>query len=284
MMDNGHGTISAMQVRDLRVPHGSLAVWALGQQGYLFKGGNHVLVIDPYLSNSVEEQAGDASGSLARLVPIPIRPEELSMVTLVLVSHHHADHADPETLRLLLAAAPGARFMSSYKARDELHAFGVDVRRAEVPRVDQRVRIGDGCWVTAIPSAHYEQEPDAAGNPAYLGFVIELNGVVVYHSGDSIVYPGLIERLSAQPIDLMCVPINGRDWFREQQEIVGNFDYREAAELTAAVAARVLIPGHNDMFAVNRINPAYLLDYLQAHHPGQRFKFMQSGELYYYVS
>jgi L-ascorbate metabolism protein UlaG (beta-lactamase superfamily) len=60
-------------------------------------------------------------------------------------------------------------------------------------------------------------------------------------------------------------------------------DYREAAELAAAVGATVLLPGHNDMFAGNRINPAYLLDYLATHHPGQRVHFLKAGELYYYA-
>lgn len=273
----------AGQVRSLQVDDGHLAVWALGQQGYLFKGGNRVVVIDPYLSNDIQESGGGASEAVARLIPIPVQPWELTMADVVLATHHHPDHADPRTLGPLLEAAPEARLVTSYRARNELRAAGLDVSRAEAPPVGEAVDYGGGLSITAIPSAHYEQEPDAEGNPAYLGFIMNFGGVTVYHSGDTIIYPSLIERLKEHEIDLMCLPINGRDWFREQGGIVGNMDYREAAELTVAAGGRVLLPGHNDMFAGNRVNPAHLLDYLQANHPRQRVHFLKSGELYYYV-
>lgn len=272
----------AEQVRQLEVAEGHLAVWALGQHGFLLKGGQTTVVIDPYLSNSVEETTNDPA--LARLVPIVIAPFELDMVDVILVTHHHIDHCDPQTLGPALEAAPQARLLTSYKGRDELAGQGFDTGRIEVAAVDQPIACAPNLTVTAIPAAHYEHEPDAEGRPAYLGFLITLNGVTLYHSGDTIVYPGLVERLQREQIDLMCLPINGRDWFREQQELVGNMDYREAAELTTAVEAEVLLPAHNDMFRGNRINPAYLLDYAATHHPRLRIHFLQAGELYYYVA
>jgi L-ascorbate metabolism protein UlaG (beta-lactamase superfamily) len=271
-------TSIAPQIRALVVPQGHLAVWALGQQGYILKGGDRVVVIDPYLSNYVEEV-----GNIARQVPIPVDPAELDMVDLVLATHAHADHCDPRTLGPLLKASPSARLMTSYKGRDTLSEYGFDMARIQVPPVGRGVEVGNVLSVTAIPSAHYTQEPDSEGKPAYLGFIIALNGVTLYHCGDSVIYPGLLDELKMYGIDIACLPINGRDWFREQQDLVGNMDYREAAELAAAAGVKVLLPGHNDMFAGNRINPAYLLDYLQANHPRQRFHFLQAGELYYYA-
>lgn len=273
----------AEQVRSLEVGYGHLAVWALGQQGYLFKGGRHTVVIDPYLSNYLEEITPEPPGAFARLVPIVVRPEELDMVTVVLSTHRHADHCDRSTLLPISQAAPNARFLTSYTARDKLVKAGLESARIEVPPVDEAVQCGEGLTITAIPSAHYEFEPDAARNPAYLGFIINLNGVTVYHCGDSIIYDGLLARLKQQEIDIMCLPINGRDWFREELDLTGNMDYREAAELAARAGARVLLPGHNDMFAGNRINPAYLVDYLETHHPQQRVHFLRAGELYYFA-
>jgi L-ascorbate 6-phosphate lactonase len=284
MMHESEQISFAEQVRSLDVGQGHLAVWALGQQGYIFKGGGHVVVIDPYLSNYVEEiSPPEPRGAFARLVPIVVRPEELDMVTVALSTHHHADHCDPRTLIPLLKAAPNARLLASYRARDALVKSGVDAARIEVPHIDEAIHCGGGLTITAIPSAHYEFEPDRPGNPAYLGFIVSLNGVMVYHCGDSVIYDGLLARLKEQQIDIMCLPINGRDWFREQQGLVGNMDYREAAELAFQAGARVLLPGHNDMFAVNRINPAYLVDYVETHHPQQRVHFLRAGELYYFV-
>jgi L-ascorbate 6-phosphate lactonase len=279
---NGKSTL-ARQVRELEVPYGHLALWALGQQGYILKGGRHVVVIDPYLSNYVEEIVPNQMGFFARQVPIVVPPEELDMATLALATHQHADHCDPQTLHPLMRASKDASLVTSYKAKETLSQERFDTGRISVPPIGEAVEYGDGLTVTAIPSAHYRHEPDEHGNPAYLGFVINLNGVTLYHCGDTIIYPGLIERLKEQEIDIACLPINGRDWFREQHDLTGNLDYREAAELAVAAGVQVLIPGHNDMFAANRINPAYLLDYLQAHHPTQRVHFLQAGELYYYV-
>src|SRR5438067_1461930 len=132
----------AGQVRGLGVPYGHLAVWALGQLGYLLKGGDRVVVIDPYLSNYVEELTGDSPGELARQVPIVIRPGELDMVDVALSTHHHADHCDPRTLIPLLQAAPRARVLASYTGRDLLVELGVDPKRITVPAIGESVDYG----------------------------------------------------------------------------------------------------------------------------------------------
>ena len=62
--------------------------------------------------------------------------------------------------------------------------------------------------------------------------MIEWNDVTVYHAGDTVVYDGLIETLSAWDIDVALLPINGRDYFRTQRGIIGNTDFRETARLT----------------------------------------------------
>jgi L-ascorbate metabolism protein UlaG (beta-lactamase superfamily) len=282
--ESGPGPTSiAVQVQSLLVSPGHVAVWALGQHGYLLKGGERVVAIDPYLSNYVEETSGAATGALARQVPVVVRPDELGMVDTLLVTHHHADHCDPQTILPLAGAARDLRVLTSYKAREALLDAGLDWARIEVPAIDREVRFGENISVTAVPSAHYDFEPDDHGNPAYLGFIVRLNRVALYHSGDTVIYPGLVERLQDAEVDIACLPINGRDWFREQEGLVGNMDYREAADLAGVTGVKVLLPSHNDMFAGNRINPSYLLDYLSSRYPQQRVHFLQAGELYYYA-
>lgn len=271
------------QLEALSPPAGHLAVWALGQAGYLLKGGDSVVVIDPYLSNALEEAGSAPPGTLERQVPIVVAPEALTAVTALLCTHDHGDHCDPRTLGPLLAASPQARVLASYRAAATIEGLGCAPERIAVPAAGEPLVIAANLTLTAVPAAHYEHEPDAAGNPAYLGFLLDFNGVRLYHSGDTVIYPGLLERLRGRPIDLCCLPINGRDWFREQRGLVGNLDYREAADLAAALGAEVLLPNHNDLFRGNRINPATLLDYLTVHHPRQRAHFLQAGELYYFA-
>lgn len=272
-----------LQLTNLHVPAGHLAVWALGQHGYLLKGAGRVIVIDPYLTGEVEPFDARQTTGFKRQVPIVVAPQALAGVDEVLISHHHSDHCDPGTLLPLMAASPQARVWASHTSRDLLARAGADLQRVTVPAVDEPIELGPGLSLTALPAAHYGHEPDAAGNPAYLGFLLELGGVCFYHSGDTILFDGLIERLKTHAIDIACLPINGRDGFRERQGLTGNLDFREAIELTAEVGARVLIPSHNDLFAGNRVNPAYLIDYAWTRLPGQRIHMLQAGELYYYV-
>src|SRR3546814_2550991 len=85
-----------------------IPVQLLGQSGCRlgFQGGT--VYLDPYLSNSVQEL--DAP-DLARLLPIPCRPEQITDADWVLITHEHIDHCDPHTLPQLAAASPTARFM-----------------------------------------------------------------------------------------------------------------------------------------------------------------------------
>src|SRR5690606_38665190 len=100
------------QLARLRPPTGHLAVWALGQAGYVLKGGDTVAVIDPYLSDALEPAGYGSGRALARQVPIVVAPGALRGVAAVLVTHEHADHCDPQTLGPLLGASPGAMVLA----------------------------------------------------------------------------------------------------------------------------------------------------------------------------
>jgi L-ascorbate metabolism protein UlaG (beta-lactamase superfamily) len=93
----------------------------------------------------------------------------------------------------------------------------------------------------------------------YLGYVIELGGVRVYHSGDCLWWPGQERVLRDLGVHVALLPINGRDPIREAENIVGNMDHREAALLAAAAGVELLVPMHWDMFDGNRGFPDQLV-------------------------
>ncbi len=114
--------------------------------------------------------------------------------------------------------------------------------------------------------------------------MIEWNGVTLYHSGDTVMYAGYVETLRALPKpDVALLPINGRDWFREQQQLVGNFHPVEAVQLTELMGWELLIPLHNDLFAGNSVSWTQFAAAVERFAPRQRFKRLQPGELLYYV-
>lgn len=273
------------RIEQLVVPYGQLALWSLGQSGFVIKGGSTIAYIDPYLSDS-----GAAIGA-SRRFPIPIDPTTIQHADLVFATHEHLDHADGPTLGPLMAASPQATLITSPQGREIALQADVSAERVIVPRVGERVEMS-GLTYTAIPAAHgssalagprYVYEDDGEGHARWMGFLISCNGVTLYHSGDTILIPELLTALQGQMIDIAILPINGRDFFREQKEIVGNLWPGEAIELAVAIKARVLIGCHNDLFDGNRVNPGLLFDELDRHAPWQRCHLLQPGELYLYA-
>lgn len=261
----------------LVVPPGQLALWALGQAGFVIKGGETIAYIDPYLSDSIA-----ALGGPPRRFPIPLEPATVRHAEVVFATHEHMDHADGPTLGPLLAASPQAKLVTSPQGREIALQAGVSAERIIVPRIGERVTLG-ALTYTAIPAAHYTYEVDDASHARWMGFLITCNGVTLYHAGDTLLWPELLAALNGQRIDLALLPINGRDFFREQQGLIGNLWPREAVELAVTLEARVLIGIHNDLFDGNRVNPGLLFDELDRYAPWQRCHLLQPGELYLYA-
>ncbi|HSK82940.1 MAG TPA: MBL fold metallo-hydrolase [Rubrobacter sp.] len=137
--------------------------------------------------------------------------------------------------------------------------------------------------ITAVPSSHTELEHDPERGYPYQGYVIEWNGVTVYHAGDTVVYDGLIETLSAWDIDVAFVPINGRDYFRTRRGIVGNTDLRETAALTETLDIGLIVPTHYDLIEGNTVDPGHFVSHLYSLNPMRPQKLLRPGELLYFV-
>jgi L-ascorbate metabolism protein UlaG (beta-lactamase superfamily) len=255
----------------------ALAFWGLGQVGVAFKGPTGILYVDPYLTDSDGE-----GGRLERSFPPPLEPEEVTSASAVLLTHDHIDHTDPETLLPLASASPEARFICPSTSRDTLEEAGLDRDRITVPEVGEPLEVA-GATATAVPSAHTELERDPEGGYPYLGYVIEWNGVTLYHAGDTVIYDGLIETLGRWEIDVAFVPINGRDFFRTREGIVGNMDYREVAHLAEELDFGLVVPTHYDLFAFNAVDPGYFVSYLYSLNHERRHKLLRPGELLHFV-
>ena len=72
------------EIRAFPVEKRSVAMWWLGQNGYIFKTPEGTLLsTDMYLTDSCAPLGADAGMDLARRVPVLIRPEELDVDLLV---------------------------------------------------------------------------------------------------------------------------------------------------------------------------------------------------------
>ncbi|MCP5111353.1 MAG: MBL fold metallo-hydrolase, partial [bacterium] len=120
------------------------------------------------------------------------------------------------------------------------------------------LRVSDALEVRILPAAHEELMVNARGEHHFLGFLLRLNGFTLYHSGDTVVYDGLVERLRQEPVDLALLPVNGRSEHLRTRGVPGNMTFAEAVDLCRATGIGTMIPHHFGMFAFNTADPAEL--------------------------
>jgi L-ascorbate 6-phosphate lactonase len=254
-------------------PAGTLAVWWLGQSGFVFKSRRGMLAVDLYLSEHLTRKYEGTTRPHVRMTRSPIEGHELAGLDVVLVSHKHSDHCDPETLPGVMAGSQAVLVLPE-SIRD--HALMLGLPGDRLVGVDAGDSIERaGFRVHAVASAHEGLDTDSAGRHLYLGYVIESEGLRLYHSGDSLAYPGLAEALGDDPFDVLFLPINGRDPARG---VPGNMSAAEAVELAAQVRPRFLVPHHYDMFKFNTVPVAGFLAEAGRLPEGIRPRVLSCGE------
>ena len=165
---------------------GTLHVWWLGQSGFLLKSRTGLLAIDLYLSDHLTAKYAATDRPHVRMTRAPLQGSDLHKVDLVLASHKHSDHLDPGTLPDLMESS-SAILVIPEAIRE--HALGLGLAEKRLVGLDAGDRIEKaGFSIRAIPSAHESLDTDDHGRHLYLGFVIESEGLRLYHSGDSVVY------------------------------------------------------------------------------------------------
>jgi L-ascorbate metabolism protein UlaG (beta-lactamase superfamily) len=228
---------------------GSIAIWWLGQSGFLVKSNEAMILIDPYLSEHLTAKYADSPRPHIRMTRAPLRGGELSGIDALLASHKHSDHLDPASIPDLLRYSPRAPLILPASIAAHAESLGIPAARIR-GMVAGEVVEARGFSIRAIPSAHEGLDTDQANRHLYLGFVIEIGGFRLYHSGDSVVYDGLADWIGAADIDVMFLPINGRDPARG---VAGNMNAVEAVALANQVRPRFVVPHHYDMFTFNTV-------------------------------
>lgn len=243
------------QISRQAIPASAVGVWWLGQSSLVLKTDALTIYVDPYL------QVADR-----RLMPPAFAPDAVTNADLVLLTHDHLDHIDPNTLPGLAMASPNARFVAPRPVVERVAEL-VGANERVVPAVADTPLTEQGIAIIPIPAKHEEFDEDPTLGYPYLGYVLRLPGVTIYNAGDTIPYAGLVERLQPLAIDLAFIPINGRDYFRTSIGILGNCDYREAVELALAIGVDTVVPVHYGMFAGNTVPPGYFATYLAQRAP-----------------
>ncbi len=287
----GVGKEIIADVEGFTPPPGIVAIWFIGQAGFIIKfSSGTVCYLDPWLS--------DLPGG-PRAYPIPLDPNLIINCDILFTSHDHGDHIDVDADPIIMRQSPRATWIAPRGAEAFMRRLGSAEERTTLLTGDDRVTVRD-VRITAIPSTHYgffseerytpaeeawyatipaRLPPERRGTERFLGFVLECDGVTIYHAGDNNGYRGFLERLARWPhFDLLLLPINGRNWFLEQHGMIGNFTYREAAQVAHRAHARLLIPYHYDGFVGNNEYPDALVRYVQSDGPRVPVRVLRVGE------
>lgn len=260
-------------VRLARRDADTLHLWWLGQSGFLVHWNDRFILFDPYLSDSLTKKYAETEKPHVRMTRRVISPERLDFIDVVTSTHNHTDHLDAETLLPLTQVNPDLQMVIPEANRN----FVAERLRTDP---DWPVGLDDGqsvdvsrCRFHAVPAAHETVERDDQGRCRFLGYVVEIGPYTLYHSGDTMMFDGLAERLKAFSINVAMLPINGRD---PKRGVPGNLSGEEAAELANAIGAGLAIPCHFEMFEFNTASPEPFRK--RAETLGQPVRVLRAGE------
>lgn len=201
----------------------------LGQSGYILKTESTEIIIDPYLSDSVNRVAGRP-----RLLPIPIDPSEI-FCDAIICTHDHLDHLDPDTVSHI---NENQLFITTAEGKEKLKELGK--RNVKALKVGDQVNIGD-ITLRAVFADHTVEA---------FGLIVNAENKVLYFSGDTLFSEKLFEISEYKP-DVTFICINGK---------LGNMNVDEALTVAKKIGAKTNIPNHYDMFASNSENPHLFAD------------------------
>jgi L-ascorbate 6-phosphate lactonase len=201
----------------------------LTQAGLLFENGNITVMVDPYFSNSVGEQIDPKKNRR-----IPADESFLDKAPdVVLITHDHLDHLDPETIEALLARSKKPiTFLAPENAYNKLKKYG-------------------GCHNYVMLNAHsvwsergitfYAVHAEHSDRTA-VGFILDDGERTFYVSGDTLYNFDVIDEvleLVEDGVDFAFVPINGKG---------NNMNAKDAADFVYEIDAKRAVPLHYGLF------------------------------------
>lgn len=201
-------------LQQIRSHNKGLAVWWVGNAGWLIKADNILIGIDLDLSTADKIKA-----------PV-ITPEQLaSELDVIFVSHHHGDHCNTGTLRSL-NRGQRTTFVLPKTCLNRVTQLGIPADRLIVPEPGKPFDV-KGVKVEPIHAIHGNQEftvltrePDFVESIRYnCGYVLSVGGKRFLHPGDSVLTE---EHLSQKNIDVLFVSPTVHNMYLDRSMILIN--------------------------------------------------------------
>jgi L-ascorbate metabolism protein UlaG (beta-lactamase superfamily) len=240
-----------------------ISFWWLGQAGFFFRYRDLTFVIDPYLSDCLARKYAASTFKHERLMESPIQAGDMTPLDWIFCTHRHSDHMDPEALPILMHANPKCQIIAPAAEQQQLETLGLSGDRTMLVCAGDQLGLTLEMSVEVLASAHEALKTNEQGQDHYLGFVLRVGGLTIYHSGDCVPYDGLKEKLIQAKVDVAFLPVNGRDELRRQHNIPGNFSFTEAHELCHGAAIPRMVCHHFGMFSFNTVEREVLQGFVE---------------------
>ncbi len=195
----------------------------LGQAGLLFEKNGFMVMVDPYLSDSVEK----INPKNFRRVPVDesifdIKPQ------MMIFTHCHLDHYDPETVAHFLTPESAVTVLSPSSVWTEVRKIGGENNFVQFNRHTRWSE--NGLTFTAVKAEHSD---DFA-----IGVIIGDGETNYYVTGDTLYNEEIFSDLP-EKIDVVFLPING---------VGNNMNMTDAALFAKRIGAKKVVPIHVGMF------------------------------------
>jgi L-ascorbate 6-phosphate lactonase len=251
-----------------RVPAGTVALWWLGQNGWVLKSpAGKLITIDPYLTNACKAVGARVGINMDRLIPPPLTPRDLAGVDAYVMTHGHEDHLDPQTLLPYRAAGGLGPFVAPPETCDKLRKLGVPDSEIVMMWPNKEYLCGD------VTMRGTFAIPFGADDMTHMGYVVKLvKGPTIYFTGDTRYHEVLASCVAHHKPDVLVTVINP----------FANLDPGQAARLAKDIDAKVVIPCHHDLFPDNSLPARLLRTNLIALGIGNRYRELKHGKLYTY--
>jgi len=200
-----------------------LKITWLGQAGLLMEKDQYKIMIDPYLSDSVERM----NPKNYRRVPVleslfDIKPD------IMIFTHNHLDHYDPETVRRFVTDETAVTVLAPFSVWDEIRKTGGDNNYVLFNRHTSWTE--NGIRFTAVKAEH--------SDPAAIGVIIDTGDKKYYVTGDTL-YNDIIFEDIPDDIYALFLPVNGRG---------NNMNMSDAKRFCQRIDPRYAVPIHCGMF------------------------------------
>lgn len=195
----------------------------LGQAGLLFEKDGTVIMIDPYLSDSVEK----INPKNYRRIPVDkslfqIKPD------IMIFTHNHLDHYDPETVEKFITRDSRVTVLAPQSVWNEVRKIGGDNNYVLFNRHTQWSK--NGFRFTAVKAEHSDATP--------IGVIIKDGKKKFYVTGDTLYNTEIFEDIP-NDIYALFLPVNG---------VGNNMNMPDAKRFCDKVNPKFVVPIHCGMF------------------------------------